>query len=720
MLEHSIPPLLSETEKSPYDIEIIVVDNNSSDNSKEFLEKDHPKVKVLNLDKNHGFSGGCNKGASIASGEILIFLNNDMIVCDNFLAPLITPFLNSRDIFGISSQIIMEETSKFKRREETGLTKGKWSFKDIKIYHEIPDDNGNGEDTPCLYAGGGSSAIRKDMFIELGGFDSLYEPFYFEDTDLSTRAWKRGWRILFAKDSMVIHKHRSTIGRDFNNDFINQTIKKNKILFILRHFEIPHLFSNLFKNIESVLFLNKNSDESINLLQSIKMVQQKHTALFKRILSEINVESKFTTAEILDISGNKFSYREKFLPKRSYDGKAPLDILMVTPYLPCRKNHAGAGRMFELIKSLSEKHNLDIVTFYDSDFEKNAIPELEKLCNLVVPVKRIPSKREDLFKLPVPKDIDDFYQAQMTQKVQEVINKRDYQIIHIEYQVMSQYLPETNRVCKMITIHEIGFSAILKRFRAESRIFKKIALFIEYIRKFVYEITHADKFDGVIVLTKDEKDKLKSYVNHKKIYVVNTGVDCKGLKSEKRKLRKIIDDPVLLYVGYYGHSPNVDAVNFFVNDIFPGIIKKYPNGKFIAAGNDPFRWIQHFHNGQNIICTGFVDDIKPIFNKADIFVVPLRLGGGIRGKILESFSMNLPVISSSVAALGLEVENGNHLIISDDKDDFTQKIIKMIEDEKLRKKLSVAGRQLVENQYDWSQKAKQLETIYKDLLNSRK
>ena len=108
-------------------------------------------------------------------------------------------------------------------------------------------------------------------------------------------------------------------------------------------------------------------------------------------------------------------------------------------------------------------------------------------------------------------------------------------------------------------------------------------MLIEYVSRFVYEITSYRKYDGVITLTDDEKEKIKPYIANDKIHVINTGVDCEDLKTSRRRFRRIENDPMLLYVGYYGHYPNVDAVKYFTEDIFPRIQRVYPRAVFMDS-----------------------------------------------------------------------------------------------------------------------------------------
>ena len=99
----------------------------------------------------------------------------------------------------------------------------------MRVGHRI--DSSINELFPCFYGGGGSCAFDRAKFLDIGGFDHLYRPFYLEDTDLGYMAWKRGWKVLYQPASVVYHEHRGTIGKRFSNAYIQSVLKKNFVLF---------------------------------------------------------------------------------------------------------------------------------------------------------------------------------------------------------------------------------------------------------------------------------------------------------------------------------------------------------------------------------------------------------------------------------------------------------------------------------------------------------
>ena len=237
-LERNLPSVLEALAGNP-DHEIVVVDNASTDGTAEWLREKFPAVRILSLDENRGFGGGSNAGFQHARNPIVLLLNNDMRVEKGLLAPIVEGFSDPR-VFAVTAQIFFSDPAK--RREETGLTRGLWLNGRLSVGHVI--DEKVTDLFPTFYAGGGSSAYDRRKFLELGGFDPLWEPFYLEDTDISHMAWKRGWIVLYQPRGDVYHD-RGTIGKHFSEDFIQRVLEKNHLLFAWKNIhEWPRLLAH--------------------------------------------------------------------------------------------------------------------------------------------------------------------------------------------------------------------------------------------------------------------------------------------------------------------------------------------------------------------------------------------------------------------------------------------------------------------------------------------
>jgi len=233
LLEESIPAALEAVKSVEGDHELAVVDNGSTDGSVDFVRERYPEVRLVLLDRNYRFTGGNNRGLQTSSRDIVVFLNNDMVVDPGFLPPLLAGFRDPA-VFAMTSQVFFWD--KNRRREETGKTRARYENGFFTMWHdEVASDEESADGIPVFWGGGGSCAFNREKYLEIGGLDTLFDPFYVEDTDISYQAWKRGWKCLLAPSSHVVHRHRATNKPKFGEDFVDNTIRRNQYLFIWKN-----------------------------------------------------------------------------------------------------------------------------------------------------------------------------------------------------------------------------------------------------------------------------------------------------------------------------------------------------------------------------------------------------------------------------------------------------------------------------------------------------
>lgn len=227
---------LSHNWKYMKNCEVIVVNDDPTESIAADMKKFEGLVLIENS-KNMGFGSTVNIGVQKASADHVMFLNTDVVLFDDSFKKSLSHFKNNAALFGVS----------FAQKERDGKTIGKNRiyWKSGFIYHRRADDLTEGLNG---WTEGGSCMVDKAKFLKIGGFDPLFAPFYWEDTDLSYRAWKCGYSSVFAPDICVEHHHESTIGKYFNRPFVKAIDFRNQLIFIWKNiFDMKMLLSHILQ-----------------------------------------------------------------------------------------------------------------------------------------------------------------------------------------------------------------------------------------------------------------------------------------------------------------------------------------------------------------------------------------------------------------------------------------------------------------------------------------
>lgn len=385
--------------------------------------------------------------------------------------------------------------------------------------------------------------------------------------------------------------------------------------------------------------------------------------------------------------------------------KNRLKILYLCPYLPIRGIHSGGGRMFEILKRASQRHDISIISFVD-DFDKGGISELRRYCKKIYTICRNPISNSS-FNFLTPDIFRLFYNSEMERMVEENVSRKNFDILQFEYLSMAQYMPRRTHSVTVLTQHELNFLSAFRSLKINSNVFGKFRLLGRMANIFYYEAKFLSKFDEIITLTDYERRLLVSFFPWANVDVVNMGVDLDYFIPTE----DISETDDLLFIGYFNHYPNVDAVLYFYKDILPLIRSQIPDVSFTVVGFNPPKEILKLSQDNNVYVEGFVEDIRPYLKKSKVFIMPVRTGAGMRGKLLEAWAMGKAVVSTSVGCEGLNFRDGT-VLIADKTEDFAKKTITLLENPDLRKRLGENGRRTAESMYSWDDLSLKLEEIY--------
>ena len=673
LLEKYLPSVIAAVEPHPGS-EVIVVDNGSEDGSTAFLAERFPQVRVVSLERNLGFGGGSNAGFRAARNEIVVLLNSDMRVEAGFLGPLLAGF-SDEDVFAVSCQIFFSDPAKL--REETGLTEGWWQQGSLRVRHRA--DSAVNELFPCFYGGGGSCAYDRAKFLELGGFDHLYRPFYLEDTDLGYLAWKRGWKVLYQPASIVYHEHRGTIGRRFSDSYIQSVLKKNYVLFAWKNIHdwrmgISHFFFAWANAMLSWLF--GDSPERANFSGIVRAAGQLPRALRARMRARRLALVSDREAFKRPLGGH---FRDTFCLEnhRSLTAAAEngLGVLFVSPYPICPPVHGGGVFMYQTVRELARLCNLHLVVLLDYAKERAAHAELDRICASTEYIVRMEGRQKALGSME-PHAAREFRNRDLAWLIHRQIYLKRVDVLQLEYTVMGQYAGGFRRIPSILFEHDIYFQSIARRLPFMTGTVEKLQARWEYLRSLRYELRMLPKVDRVQVCSREQTEYLTSFLPALRGRI-DDGYRA-GIDTSMYDFKPGGREPfTLLFLGSFRHAPNQEALNWFVGQVLPRVREREPRARLVVIGSDPPPRHSLPDDGA-IDLKGFVEDVREPLRQYAIFVCPILSGSGVRVKLLEAFAAGIPVVSTRLGAEGLAAKDGEVCALADSPEEFADRVVELL------------------------------------------
>jgi GT2 family glycosyltransferase len=707
LLENFLPSVIAALEQHPGS-EIIVVDNASSDGSEAVVRRRFPTVRVLPQQRNLGFAGASNAGVRAAKNEIVVLLNNDMLVEPDFLAPLLEPFADPF-VFSVSCQIFFLDPAK--QREETGLTETQWQRGRLRVGHRA--DPQIDSLFPCAYPGGGSSAFDRKKFLELGGFDELFRPFYYEDTDLGHLAWKRGWKVLYQPASVVYHEHRGTIGKKFTKEAIAAVVKKNEILYCWKNI---HDWKLLASHVSAAFF--------VSLLAILGGEEAQSTAfgLGKAFLQLPEALQSRRRARELSVVSDREAFRRPlggYFRDRFEIAAAPpperLQVLFASPYPIEPPTHGGAVFMKQTLRALAPETDVHLISFVRAQNQIAAQQPAADLCaSAQFFVRDFTPPRHPSTTLPHA--IREFWHPEFAWAIHRTIYLRKIDLVQIEYTVLGQYAEEYNHLPCFLFEHDVFFQSLWRRMKSAE--FSLVGL-LEYLRMFRYELRLLRRVARVQVCSRENARYLLGFLPQLRNEIdsdLRAAIDT----GHYRFVDAGRERDTILFVGNFEHSPNVDALNWFGREVFPQILERRPEANLIIVGSPLPSSFEDLIQHSNVRYAGVVPDVRAALAQCAVFVCPVLSGSGVRVKLLEAFASGIPAVSTTIGAEGLTSASGEVCELADSPGAFARAVVTLLQDETYALQLALRAREMIERERDLKTATARLLERYRSEVERRR
>lgn len=379
-----------------------------------------------------------------------------------------------------------------------------------------------------------------------------------------------------------------------------------------------------------------------------------------------------------------------------------MHILFLSRWFPYPPDNGSKIRVWNLIKSLSTRHEVDLISFASEAVSQEQLGAMRRYCQhvSVVPYRPFrPTRFKAIlgFFSPLPRSVIDTHSAEFQRLVEQTVQTHRPDLVIASEVDMAPYAMSARAIPKIF--EEVELTVLYEQFVRQYRAIKKLRCGLTWWKTSHYVARLLRGFDGCTVVSDQERQRvLEVLPGYGPIQVVPNGVDttCYSISN----LMPAAD--TLIYSGALTYSANLDAVAFFLREVFPLVLAQRPNVKLYITGKLDGVQINQLPINDNVVFTGYLDDIRPALARAWVSVVPLRIGGGTRLKILESLALGTPVVSTSKGAEGLDLLPGRDLLIADNPADLAAAVLRVLQSAELRTFLGRNGRRAVEVQYDWA------------------
>jgi len=400
--------------------------------------------------------------------------------------------------------------------------------------------------------------------------------------------------------------------------------------------------------------------------------------------------------------------------------------------LPYPPRQGTTIRNYNLIAQLAQRHTVDLLTFLAPSEQLDATNVLHTLCRRVEaiqqPTRSIKARALDTLRSPLPDMALRLEDAIMHQRVRTWLTERQYDVVQIEGIEMAQYgthalatgakLIFDDHNCEYLLQQRAAFTDL----RQPRRWVAALYSLMQWAKLRRYERQICQRVHAVVAVSEADRIALLDITPSSSITVVPNGIDLAAYPDAAID-NATIDDATLpslphklVFTGKMDYRPNIDAVLWFGQQVLPRIQAQIPDVLFQIVGMNPHRRLDILRDNPAIEITGAVDDTQPYIREAAIYVIPMRVGGGTRFKVLEAMACSKAIVSTSLGAEGFAVQDGNELLLADGPEAFGNAIIRLLtdrlHDSQMAYKSGIQARRFVENGYTWPQIIPRLENIY--------
>ncbi len=402
-------------------------------------------------------------------------------------------------------------------------------------------------------------------------------------------------------------------------------------------------------------------------------------------------------------------------------------ILFLTPQLPYPPHQGTTIRNYHLMRELAARHEVHLLSFSvtpggarsAAELAREGLPFCAGVTLLPPPARTMRDRALSTLLSPLPDMGLRLASGPFHERLAEVLRRESFDIIQIEGIEMAPYLLQAASLPAprpRLVFDDHNAEYILQRrafetdLRHPGRWIGALYSFIQWQKLRRYERHACRAADAVVAVSTADAAALERLVPSLRVAIVPNGVDLAYWQPPAA--REAIYPPSLVFTGKMDFRPNVDAVIWFIQEVLPRIRQRLPEVHFYVVGQSPHRRLASLSDDAAITITGYVDDVRPYVAAAGVYVVPLRIGGGTRLKVLEAMAMGKALVSTTLGCEGIGVKDGCEVRLADTPEAFAEQVVTLLQNPAQCRALGLRARQFVQERYDWRALVPLMERVY--------
>jgi glycosyltransferase involved in cell wall biosynthesis len=385
----------------------------------------------------------------------------------------------------------------------------------------------------------------------------------------------------------------------------------------------------------------------------------------------------------------------------------------------------GKIRTYNMLKELKRNCHITYLTLDDGSADSNARELANEYCHELV---SIPHRQRQKFTTgfyfelvlnlasDLPYAIKKYESAEMRREIEKRVGEFD--VLVCDFLAPAVNVPRDLNCATVLFQHNVEAMIWQRHYEVQTNPARKAYLYRQWRKMVDFEAAACPRFDCVVAVSREDREQMEREYRVENVYDVPTGVDTAFFQPSGAQERASHN---LVFTGSMDWLPNEDAIRYFTETVMPRIKQTVPDVTLTVVGRNPYPGLVELSKrDSSVIVTGRVEDVRPYMERAAVYIVPLRIGGGTRLKIYEAMAMEKAIVSTSIGAEGLPVRNGTEIVLADEPESFADAVVGLLQNQNLADEIGQRGAARVRREFGWDTVAARFGAICERAVGHKK